>query len=506
MSILNSTSKKTGILLSYCHLAIQTISTMVLTSVFVRMLGVDEYGFYQMIYSVANYILILDLGISATMVRFISEYRALGDRKREENFAAHMMIIIGIILVVVVCVGSIVNHNLGNMYSSLSSSDLSRAHAIFATMIFQIVITIISHYIQGIALSYERFSAVKIGNIFQVFLYFVSSIILVTVSSTSMSIVKANTLAISGATVLLLIYDISSIKFKIKWHGADWKMLFPAFTLMIAMLLQSIISYVNTSLDKTLLGIYTLKSDVAVYSIAATIITLYNAMPSAISGVFLPHVTRAVVSGADNTELTECVIRAGRYQYIICGAILGGFIAFGRDFISLWTGEHTSDAWIYALLIMIPNTIPLVQNVCLSILDAKNKRIFRSLILCGIVLSNIALSIFLIRRFGPIGAPLATGFCYFLGHGLVMNIYYQKKIGLQITRIFKTILPRTTIVMLVDSTICILIKSVVSCSNWYGFVINGVIFCVLYGITVFSFVLNKDEKQEIIGLIKRRGR
>ena len=91
----------------------------------------------------------------------------------------------------------------------------------------------------------------------------------------------------------------------------------------------------------------------------------------------------------DSNKLTDFVIRPGRYQFMLCGGFVVGFALFGREFIYLWTGPDAVQAWLIALIIMIPNIVPLIQNTALSILDAMKKRLFRSVVLFLISIVNI---------------------------------------------------------------------------------------------------------------------
>lgn len=78
-------SKKLAIIVSYALICTNVLSNLILTPIYLNYLGTDGYGFYQMIYAVASYILILDLGIGTTMVRFISIYKEK-KIKREKKY------------------------------------------------------------------------------------------------------------------------------------------------------------------------------------------------------------------------------------------------------------------------------------------------------------------------------------------------------------------------------------------------------------------------------------
>lgn len=59
---------------------------------------------------------------------------------------------------------------------------------------------------------------------------------------------------------------------------------------------------------------------------------------------------------------------------------------------------------------------------------------FRSIVFFLIAILNIVISIFLIRKFAEIGAALGTAITMILGNGVVMNYYYQYKIGLNMRK------------------------------------------------------------------------
>lgn len=92
------------------------------------------------------------------------------------------------------------------------------------------------------------------------------------------------------------------------------------------------------------------------------------------------------------------------------------------------------------LLIIIPFTIDLIQNIGLSILQAQNHYDFRAKVYFGIGILNLILAIPLGMKYGGIGCAFSTGFSMFIGNGLVMNWYYSSVTGLQIKEFWKQII------------------------------------------------------------------
>ena len=86
-----------------------------------------------------------------------------------------------------------------------------------------------------------------------------------------------------------------------------------------------------------------------------------------------------------------------------------GLILFGKNFIRIWAGKAYTNSYYIALLLIIPTCIPLIQSLGVSILQAKNKHKFRSVLLVCISVFNVIISVPLTKLYGGIGAAKAAG-------------------------------------------------------------------------------------------------
>ena len=498
MLLINSTSKKFAAILSYLYLALNSLVSILLTPFLLKYLGVEEYGLYQMIYSVGHYIMILDLGIATVMVRYVSEYQEKKDYDGMEKFAGMVAVLTFIICCVVLCVGEIVNYNLENIYTKLSTKDYIKAHWMFNLMIYQFIVTIIDNYLQGIINAYERFVFVKIMSLIKICAVFSLTIVFVHSGFGAVGIVMANAIVFTVLALFDLFYVIKMLRFHIQITHWNKTIITPVFGLMLAMLLQSVVGNVNSSVDKTILGIMCTPADVTIYSIAATIITLFNTIPTVLSGLFQPQVTRMVVKGTNGSQLTDLVIRVGRWQFILCAAFFCGLILFGMDFLNLWVGSRLSQEEMrFSLLIMfiiLPfNMIPLIQTVCISILNAYDKRIYRSIILVLMSVLHIVITLIITKYWGPIGSPIGTAISFLVGYVIILNIYYARSLQLEIIRMFKEILNRSWLCVLISTILCAPLV-LWQAYSWIGFISKGFIYVSLLFILFYIKGFNSEEK------------
>ena len=498
------TSKKTAIIISYISLAVHTICNLVLTPVFLHYLGMEQYGLYQMIYAVASYILILDFGIKTSMVRYISKYHAVNDYESEKNFSAHCLLTVTVMIILMTIVGLIMNVFLLRVYPTIKPEESNTAHELMLIMIFVVAGTVLERFLSGCLAAYEHFSVVNAVSVGKLILKMLLTICFLSLGWGVISIAFVDLIVVFCSIFFFFTYSKIGLHFRIKLERFEIALIIELATFMLPVFLQSIIGYVNNYVDKTVLGIMTSKTDVAVYSVAMTFITLFNSLPSAISGVFLPQATKLIFSGKANSDsLTNFVIRPGRYQFMICGGFITGFALFGKEFISLWAGPDTTQAWVIAMIIMIPNIVPLVQNTALSLLDALKKRLFRSVVLFAISVINVIVSIILVSKIGMMGAPIGTAFAFVIGYGILMNCYYQKVIKLQIVRLFKSIFSKTWICLLVAGFLGLFSNYLFPDYSWVTLIIKGCFFIFVYGISLVLLGFNKQEKKDFSLVLKR---
>ena len=228
---------------------------------------------------------------------------------------------------------------------------------------------------------------------------------------------------------------------------------------------------------------------------------LYMQFSTAISSVFLPKVTGMIAQNDNKKEISNLFIRTGRIQYIIIALVLTGFIIFGSDFIRLWAGPEYEDAYLITLLFFFSLSIPLIQNLGITILQARNQMKFRSLLYIVIAFLSLILQIVLARKYGGIGCAIAIAGALFLGQGVIMNIYYHKKQGLDIWRFWKEIIKMSfvPIIMCLGSMYILHDNSL---NNWFSLGIAILLFMAIYLSLFFCFSMNQSERNLFIKPIK----
>ena len=261
---------------------------------------------------------------------------------------------------------------------------------------------------------------------------------------------------------------------------------------------------INWKVDGVILGILSTTSVIAVSSVGTQLINYFRSLASAISGIFLPKATKMTALNCGEKELTDLMIKVGRLQFFVIGLTLIGFIILGKGFIKLWVGQDYEDVYIIFLMLAIALVIPSCQSVGINILEARNMHKFRSIVYMCIAVLNIIITVMLVPKYEAIGAAIGTTFSLIIGNNIIINFYYAKKIHLEIKRFFKEVFMKAIPNMIMVGFISwIIIKTIGLRLSWINLIINACIIIIIYAIIMYRFVLNDEEKNQIVQIKKK---
>ena len=298
-------------------------------------------------------------------------------------------------------------------------------------------------------------------------------------------------------------YCKNRLYIKVRFARFKWSFLKEVSIYSFWIFLNAIMDRIYWSTGQFVLGIYKGSVAIAIYAVAIQLESMYMLFSTAISSVFLPKVTSMVSRGANEREISNLFIRTGRIQYIVMSFILSAFIVFGKQFIYLWAGEGYEDAYYLSLMFFVPLTIPLIQNLGISILQARNQMKFRSLLYIVIALASLGLSILLAKQYGGYGCAFATSLALLLGQGLIMNIYYHNKQHLDMVQFWKEILKMSIVpIVLVIIGMLVVNSSFLATISIVRFVVMVVVFSAWYGIAFWLFSMSKEERNLVIQPLK----
>lgn len=504
-------NRKKGVLLSYICILTKLIVGLLYVPVLLSFLSDKEYGLYQLMGSLISYLSVMDFGLSATVIRYYTIYKTTKNKIEAEN-------VLGIArrIYLVICLFSVffcfllyksIDVIFGN---SLLPAEIIEAKNIFIILSANVILTLLTNVYVAILNSHEKFVYIKVVDITNSILQLCFIFGAMRISNTALSVVIMLFIINIITSAMKVIYSKLILKVNVKYYHNDPTLVKRMLTFSVSVFVVSVVDMIYWKTDQIILGAVAGTLAVAVYGVASQIYWNYMPLSTAIQGVFLPSITEKIAKGVDDSEISDLFIKVGRVQFVVLGAVLSAFILLGKEFIIIISGKEYIDAYWICLIIMIPFTIDLIENVGLNIMQARNKYSFRAVIYSLAAVGNIILTCILAKKYTGIGCAVASAICMLISNGIIMNWYYYKKMNIDIPRFWKKI-GKIAIMNILIIVILGGINSLICFSNIYcDFLFKACLFICVYCVTIYKLILQKEEKEKIIKVLTvlkiKRGR
>lgn len=497
---------KAGVVLNYVVIFLNTVVGLLYTPYMLRMMGQSEYGLYSLVASVIAYLTVLDLGFGNAIVRYTAKFRA--EKKTEEQYEMFGMFFLLYLVIGIIAfgIGLGLYFNVDTLFgNTMTAVELDRARIMMLLLVANLAFTFPMSIWGSIIQAYEDFVFQKSLNIFRIILNTAVMICLLHFGYKAVAMVVVQTIF----NVLTLVVNFIYCKRKLNIHiyfrfkHFHWGFLKEVAIYSFWIFLNAIMDRVYWSTGQFVLGAMVGTAAVAVFAIAIQLEGMYMQFSTAISSVFLPKVTAMVATNRSRKEISDLFIRTGRIQYIVLAYILSGFIIFGRQFIELWAGADYTDAYIISLLFFIPLTVPLIQNLGITILQARNEMKFRSVLYIIIALVSLAMQIVLTRYFGGIGCAMGVSGALVVGQILIMNVYYRRRQDLDIKTFWKEISKMSIIPIVLIFSSMLVIRHFFALDSWGKLILGIAAFSLVYIPLFFRFSMTDDERNLFISMFHK---
>lgn len=498
--------RKKGAILSYIQVVLSVIVNIVYVPILLRYLGQSEYGLYQIVGSFFSYISVFESCMSTGVLR--NYCNALGSEKKEDADVTLSMAryIYRVMAAFMAIVGVIVFFAFRNFYaSSLNVMELRESSAILILLFVNMMVTLLGSIYLTILTGHEKFTFLKIlAIVIQIVQPF---LVIICVRRVPYAIMISTVIVFLNVLMVVIRYFYVAHKLKIKIikKEKNISVIRDIIGLSATILLGCIADQIFWKTDQVILGKLFNTATVAVYSVGAQISTMYMQFGTQISCVFYPKVSILYQEENGNKKVSDLFIQVGRVTFMVIMLILSGFIVFGKEFLMIWVGNGYAEAYYVAIVVMIPFSVDLSQNLALTILQVKKQYGFRAKIYFLSAFINIIATAVLASYFGIIGAAVSTGISMAITSGLIMNWYYWKRARLDVIKFWKesASIIAVSIMMIFFSHWIKRCESVPNVS-FIRFGIEILIYSIVYVFIMYMFVMKPEEKEQISFFVKHK--
>jgi O-antigen/teichoic acid export membrane protein len=379
----------------------------VTTPLMVRYLGRDDYGLWIVGLAIIGYFRLLDLGVSLSGNRFLSQAIGSGKPERYRELFLTLSYLynrIGVAALVFTLILSFFVPIWLPKESVITETrwiilGLGLSTAIrFWTQIFEVVLK-----------SHLRYDLIGIASILKALLQG-GLIIFFLTSGHGLETLLLIFVATDVLDQLLLfgfsrrIYPEGRVRL-VKSPPADVR---PLLRYSATAMVNSVAGNLRSGIDPLIIGHISGLALVPVYSIGSRFLSIFSDVINAIFGGNFLAAFSQLDGRNDGESLVRNFLKSVRFSSAI--AVTGGsfLVIFGPDFIERWIGPSFADSGLVLTILAAPTVLMLMQYPVGGFFYSQNKQNWLAIITLGGGLFNLILSITLALRIGFFGAVWAT--------------------------------------------------------------------------------------------------
>jgi len=393
---------------NWAAFAVQVLVAFFLSPILVHHLEDQRYGIWSLVESILAYLVLLDLGIAASVVRFVAKFDEAQDPD-EINRVFSCSLCIFAAGGLVAAVAAIVIAGVVLPYCTGIPQELTPEAQWLLILLglnfgFGLPLSVYSCLLDALG-RYPAKSGIRTA-----MLLARSAVILLVVLAGYGLIALGLAITVCGLAENALValaakYYLPSLHLTFRGLGKTFSSIrgytVDAFVAMVA-------GRISFQTDAIVIGIFLAAKEVTYFAIAARLVEYAKESLRAVTTVLTPAVSVLETQGRhDAIRLLFC--NSTRYALWLILPLQAGLMTLGRPFLVRWMGErYAALSFPVLILLAAPLGLAMSQSASARILYGTSRLRWYSRALLAEAAANLLLSVFLVRPYGILGVALGT--------------------------------------------------------------------------------------------------
>lgn len=419
--------------------------SLAVTPALVHGLGNNYYGMWVLVGSFLDYSGLLDMGMRATVFRYVAYFKGANQRKAmNETFATAL--VLAFAAMSICALAFIALSFVLPVFFKVSGANKTTFSWVVMLMGMSVSIAfpgqLLSAYLRGL----ERFDLYNLGLVIHGIVR--CSLLLALIK------LKFGILTLTAAVLIMSLFFLALHGFLVRWADPELKVSFSDlnWTRTREMFSFGFYSFVNNSgellrysTDNIVIGRMLGVASITPFSIATRLIEYFRTLSTGMSGPVMVRLSELSGQSREN-ELREEFLRDTRICMLISLFIGGLLIVDGRNLICLWMGSSFPITYSVLLILTLGHVI-LFGQIPSQLLIFAQAKYHKAFSLWTLVegAANLILSIFWARKYGLIGVALGTTVPLIISKLVIQPWYVLKDLRLSGWQYFRKGLGRPLI-------------------------------------------------------------
>ena len=418
---------------SWFALGVNILVGVFLSPFILHRLGDTAFGIWVLIFSLTGYYGIFDFGIRSSIVRYVSKYTATHDREEITgllNTAMFTYLCVGVLSLAVTALGCIYVDRLFRIDPAFHATAQWLLLIVGASVALGFPMGIFGGMLEGLQKFYVLnwtniiFSSLLRAVLIVFYLHRGYGLLTVASITVGLPLVGSALRAVVALRCLPIKFTLNRVSRESFRHMANYSGV--TFVTLIAWRLRF-------KTDALVIGTFLSSAAITYFYAGSRLVDYAGEVVSSLAQIFVPMSSQSDAAG-DQDRLRKIFVAGNRACAFIILPITAIFVILGRCIIEVWVGKrYVAQGYPVLLTLIFPYTLMLLQGASARILFGMSKHGRLALVTMSEGISNLLLSILLVRPFGILGDAAGTAIPMLGTYLVFMPRHLCRRLGIRVS-------------------------------------------------------------------------
>jgi O-antigen/teichoic acid export membrane protein len=378
-----------------------------LTPFILHQLGPTTFGLWTLIGSVVGYGALLDFGIASSVTKYVAEYRARNEIANAQSLVTTTLWLYLLLGSAAIVLSQILAPLFPDLFN-IPPEQRTAAIGLVALMGINIGLSIPCTTPIAVIRGLQRFDIANLISTTATMVSAIGTVAVLLLGGGVHAMVVLNILILL-ATQIPSIWVINRIAPELRFGRgrASRRLVRSVITYSWSIFIIQASGRIHTQTDEIVIGAFLLLSAVTPYAIARKLSEVAQTLTDQFMKVLLPLASE-LHAGDDQVRLRVLYTTSTRLTLAIFLPIAATMTVLARAVLTAWVGPEYADYSNLVAILMLASLIDTSQWPAGSILSGMARHRYLSIISIGSALTNLALSLLLVRPLGVTGVAIGT--------------------------------------------------------------------------------------------------
>lgn len=496
--------RRLGGMLAYVQIALNIAIALAYTPFMVRALGQANYGLFAIAGAMASYLVILDMGLSDSVVRRLVGLHGKDDRQGEREFLGSMLSLYGALGLVVLAAAAAAIPCVPLLFGRAMATDaLHTLQAMLVPLGISTAVVVAGNPLNATLVAHERFVFLRSLEMATVALVTAANVVALLMGGGVVSVVVIASVGTACATMAKCLMVWKGLGLPLAPRRVRRAQVTDMSSYAAPIFVSMMVEQIFWKLDNILIGVQLGAAAVAVYAIGVMFNKYFMSFATAISRVMMPDLVRRIDAGSDAAMLTRRLVEVSRWQAMVLLLVLSGLVLFGQHFILAWMGPGYELSYWVLICTLGPYAFELIGNVRNVVLQVKGLYWWRAGIFLAAAVINIPATLLAMHHWGILGAAFCTGAGILSAHMGVAWVL-SRKAGIPVFAYLRGVWRGIAPALLLATGMGAILNMVLPDAGWLALAGKGCLYAVVYVVLIWSIGMSADERSAVCAALRRQ--